>query len=73
MPKAQQNTGSQFRLPIRLRRDNIMHEREEAVGVILDLDVNVKLDVLILRLQRTWAKRLDERIGNVSMLTHFHQ
>jgi hypothetical protein len=29
-----------------------MHQLEEPIGVVLDLDVHVKLDMLILRLQK---------------------
>ena len=52
MPHTQDNSGSQSGLPIRLRGDNLMHQREEPIGVVLDLDVHVKLNMLILRLQK---------------------
>lgn len=52
MPETQNNSRSKSGLPIRLRSDNLMHQPEEPAGVVLDLDVHVKLNMLILRLQK---------------------
>lgn len=50
MPQAEQNPGRERRLPIRLRRNNLVHEREQPVRIILDLDIDIEFDVLVFRL-----------------------
>lgn len=42
VPKAKYDTRRKLRLPIRLRRDNLVHEREKPRRVIEDLDVDVE-------------------------------
>ena len=57
MPKSEQDARREGGLPLRLGRDGVMHEREEVCGLVLDLNVYVKLDVTILGLSlrfRRW-------------------
>lgn len=42
VPKAKYDTRRKLRLPIRLRGDNLVHEREKPRWVIEDLDVDVE-------------------------------
>lgn len=50
MPETQQNPRSEGGFPLGLFGNDLMHQMEEAVRVVLDLDVNVELDVLVFRL-----------------------
>lgn len=50
VPEPKQDPGCKLGFPVGLLRDNVMHEREQTVRVILNLDVNVEFDVLVLRL-----------------------
>lgn len=76
MPQTQDDPGSQSGLPIRLRGDGLMHQREEPVGVVLDLDVHIKLDMSVLRLQKfRWESSSNDE-GKVECrqyVTYFHE
>jgi hypothetical protein len=50
MPQPEKDTGGELCLPVRLRGDNLVHERKEPVRIILNFHVNVKFDVLVLGL-----------------------
>lgn len=50
VPEAKQDARCKLDFPVGLLRDDVMHEREQTVRVILNLDVNVEFDVLVLRL-----------------------
>jgi hypothetical protein len=51
MPQAKQEARSKFCLPVRLGGDNLVHERKEAIRIILNFHVNVKFDVLVFGLR----------------------
>jgi hypothetical protein len=50
MPQSEQNPGRERRLPVRLRTNDLVHEREQSVRIILDLDIDIEFDVLVFRL-----------------------
>lgn len=56
MPKSQKDTRGKVGLPGRLCGDDVVHQREEPLWIVLDLDVNVELDVLVLGL---WEGKLE--------------
>lgn len=51
MPESKEDSGSEICLPIRLGCDDFVHKREEAIRVILNLDVDVEGNVLVFRLK----------------------
>lgn len=63
MPQTQDDSGSKSGLPIRLRSDNLVHQCEESVRVVLDLDIHVKLDMAVLRLQNVRFKSSSDNQG----------
>ena len=52
VPQSEQDARCKTRLPLGVRRDDLVHEGEQALGVILHLDVDVKVCVLVLGLRR---------------------
>lgn len=64
MPQAEDDTGSELGLPFWLGGDDGVHEGEEARWGVGGLDVDVELDVLVLRLGGEGVKRVEtERRG----------
>ncbi len=55
VPESEQDTRREVGLPVGLGGDSLVHEREEVRGLVLNLDVYVKLDVTVLGL----SPRLD--------------
>lgn len=51
MPKAENKTGSQNRLPILVRRNNSMHQCEETDRLVVNLNINIKDNMAILLLR----------------------
>ncbi len=51
MPQSQENSWSQVDFPVRLRRDDFVHQLEQSLRVILGLYVDIELDMQILRLR----------------------
>ena len=56
MPESQQESGSKYMLPVGIRRDYLVHQREEAFGVVLRLDIDVEFDMKVLWLGRIRAE-----------------
>lgn len=48
VPEAEQDSGCKGRLPVILSRDDFVHELEQPIGVILNLDIDVELDMPVL-------------------------
>lgn len=53
MPQSQEYPGRKERLPVIVGANGLVHESEQPRGVVLHLDVDVELDVLVLRLCAT--------------------
>lgn len=53
MPKTQKDTRREGRLPTRLCGDNLVHEFEQSVRIILDFDIDVELDMLVFGLNKS--------------------
>lgn len=51
MPQSQENSWGQIDFPVRLRRDDFVHQLEQSLRVILGLYVDIEFDVQILRLR----------------------
>ena len=51
MPQSQENSWSQVDFPVRLGRDDLVHQLEQSLRVVLGFYVDIELDVQILRLQ----------------------
>jgi len=51
VPDAEQDPGSQLGSPVIVRGNDRVHEIKQPRGVVLHLDVNVKLDVAVLGLK----------------------
>jgi len=47
MPEPQKDSRRKGRFPIRLRDNDVVHKREQSIRVILNLDIHIKLDVLV--------------------------
>ena len=52
VPEPEQYARREGGLPVRLCGDDLVHEREEVGGLVLDLDVDVELDVAVLGLMQ---------------------
>ena len=50
VPQAHQDTRCEVGLPVRLRRDDLVHELEQPRRVVLHLHNDIKLDVAVLGL-----------------------
>ena len=50
MPESEDDTGRQLVLPVGVRGNRLIHQSENPFWVVVHFYVNVKLDVLILRL-----------------------
>jgi hypothetical protein len=57
MPQSEHNAGRQVGLPVGVRRDDRVHQREQSLGVVLNLDIDIKLDVFILGLSSQGRRR----------------
>lgn len=51
MPQSQQDARRQNSFPIGLGRDNLVHQREKLVGVVLYFDIHVKFGMEVFRLR----------------------
>lgn len=52
MPETEKDPRCKGSLPGGLSGDNVIHEFEQPVGVVLNFDVYIKLDVLVFRLRK---------------------
>lgn len=57
MPQAQQDPGCQDGLPLRLHGYDLVHQLEQSIRVVLDLNVDVEFDMLVLRLMGQGGRR----------------
>ena len=50
VPQAHQDPRCQVGLPVRLRRDDLVHKLKQPCRVVLHLDIDVELDMTVLGL-----------------------
>jgi hypothetical protein len=58
MPYPKKKTRGKVLFPVGLRGDDLVHEREQPVGFVIEFDIDVELDVLVLGLAK--RNRVDE-------------
>jgi hypothetical protein len=66
MPETEKDTRCKGRLPGGLSSDNLVHELEQSIWVILYFHVHIKLDMLIFRLRKRGENEGGCRWGPVS-------